>query len=425
MSLLTRHGYIVNYDDFGPEHRRELTVTPKPNPMFNPKPESFTVYDDRFDGTVSVPRYWGEEHFGESGRMFGHVEAAEGLVFNGELRSEVQRQAVNASLEQLEKHGGGVLSLPTGVGKTVIALHIACRLRLKTLVVVHKTFLMDQWEERIRKFIPGARIGRLQQNVEEVEECNIVVGMLQSLAMREYDDETFDDFGLIIFDEVHVVPAPVLSRALLKLCAPKMLGLSATPVRKDGLSFVIHWFIGPTFFQRFLSDQAHVTVDILKYRPSRALPFNMAAATSLICNMQDRNRSIVNKIADLVELGHKVLLLSDRRAHCESLLVMLRESGIDGALYMGGMKRAELELSERSQVMLGTFSLAKEGLDIPSLDALILASPRSDVVQACGRILHGKTALEPIIVDVVDQWSVGLAQFRKRCVYYDSAGFVF
>ena len=425
MSLLTRHGYIVDNDDFTTQHIDELTVASLPNPMYNPKPERFTVYDDRYDGTISVPRFWGEEHFGSSGCMFGRIEATDNLVFNGSLRSDLQREAVEASLEQLSERGGGVLSLPTGVGKTVISLYIACQLKLKTLIVVHKTFLMDQWEERIRKFVPNARIGRLQQDVENVEGCDIVIGMLQSLAMREYDDETFDDFGLIIFDEVHVVPAPVLSRALLKLCAPNMLGLSATPVRKDGLSYVIHWFIGPTFFQRFLSDQSHVTVQILKHRPSRALPFNMAAATSLICNMQDRNIIIVDKIADLVEFGHKVLLLSDRRAHCEKLLGMLKEYSIDCALYMGGMKRAELELSEKSQVMLGTFSQAKEGLDIPSLDALILASPRSDVVQACGRILHGKTHLLPIIVDVVDQWSIGLAQFRKRCVYYESAGFSF
>ena len=79
--------------------------------------------------------------------------------------------------------------------------------------------------------------------------------MLWSIAMREYDEYLYHDFGLVIFDEVHVVPAPVFPRALLRLCAPYMLGLSATPVRKDGLSSVIHWFIGPTFFEHSLTGK--------------------------------------------------------------------------------------------------------------------------------------------------------------------------
>ncbi len=306
---------------------------------------------------------------------------------------------------------------------TVVSLCVACAMGLKTMVVVHKQFLMDQWEERIRKFVPLARVGRLQQNIEDVDQCDIVVGMLQSIAMREYDEDVFEDFGLVIFDEVHVVPAPVFSRALLKLCTPYVLGLSATPERRDGLTRVIHWFVGPTFFEHALSGEDRVTVRVVNFRLNRALPMNTVAAATIVCAMPDRNAMIVDRVAGLVFAGHKVLLLSDRRAHCENLKLSLRKINVDAALYLGGMKNYELKKSEEARVLLGTYALAREGLDIPSLDALVLATPRSDVTQACGRILHGRTDMPPVIVDIVDQWFLGKAQHKKRLVYYKSSGF--
>lgn len=428
MSLLTRDGYVVESCDFTQYHKDALTVTQEPSKYFKKEAQVFTVFVDLKDEIVAVPRYWGIEHFGKPKTWFGHTQKADRLTFKGKLRSAVQQQAVAASMKQLADNGSGVLSLCTGAGKTVLALYIACSLKIKTLVVVHKTFLLDQWEERIKKFVPLARIGRIQQKVEDVYNCDIVVGMLQSIAMREYDNDTFRDFGLVIFDEVHVVPAPVFSRALLKLSAPHMLGLSATPVRRDGLSYVIHWFIGPTFFEHSLTGKNDVIVKVVKYLPGRTLlsaatrpNFNLVTATSILCDMELRNAVIAKHIIELVDEGRKILFLSDRRAHCEAMKRMLL--GTESALYLGGMKTFELKKAEEKMVLLGTYGLAKEGLDIPTLDTLILATPRSDVVQACGRILHGKTQFSPIIIDIVDEWFIGTRQFYKRKVYYDKAGF--
>mmetsp|Transcript_7064 Transcript_7064/g.20682 ORF Transcript_7064/g.20682 Transcript_7064/m.20682 type:complete len:427 (+) Transcript_7064:1900-3180(+) len=423
MSFLTREGYVVELCNFEQYHREELTVTQEVSPFYNNKAQTFKVFYERDDCTVAVPRYWGIEHFGKPKALFGRTQENSNLTFRGELRSDIQQKAVDASLSQLSNHGGGVLSLCTGAGKTVMALYIACSLKLKTLVVVHKTFLLDQWEERIRTFVPFARVGRVQQAIEDVENCDIVVGMLQSIAMRKYDDTTFEDFGLIIFDEVHVVPAPVFSRVLLRLSAPHMLGLSATPVRRDGLSYVIHWFIGPTFFEHSLTGRHDVKVNVVNFKLGRILPNNMVAATSILCSMENRNNVITRHIVELVNEGRKIMLLSDRRAHCETLKRMLLAADTDSALYLGGMKGFELKKSEQKNVLLGTYSLAKEGLDIPTLDTIILASPRSDVVQACGRILHGKTEFCPLIVDIVDQWFIGIAQYQKRKTYYNKSGF--
>jgi superfamily II DNA or RNA helicase len=126
-----------------------------------------------------------------------NVEKAPRLVFDGVLRSSVQEEAVEKATAQLRSHGGGILSSKTGFGKTVISLNVACAMGLKTMVVVHKQFLADQWEDRIRKFVPLSRVGRLQQDVEDVDDCDIVVGMLQSIAMRDYDEDLFQGFGTV------------------------------------------------------------------------------------------------------------------------------------------------------------------------------------------------------------------------------------
>ena len=428
MSVLTRNGYTVHADDFTEQDIDELTVTPIAYLEDEPL-QTFEVFREQDDGTIVVPRYWGENKFGIPYEFHGEVDYVKNLQFIGTLRSERQKEAARLSIEQLRERGGGVLSLVCGAGKTVIALYAACALKLKTLVVVNKSFLMDQWYERIRQFVPSASIGRIQQNTVDVEDHDIVLGMLQSIAMHEYEPYVFDGFGLVIYDEVHVVPAPVFSRAMFKTCAPCMLGLSATPERKDGLSHVINWFVGPMFLQHRLTGKTEVDVFVVEFpcnlRPSFKNKYAMATTTNKLCDDEERNALLVRIVSKLVTEQRKIILLTDRRAHCETLQRMLCEYSNDeqlSALYLGGMKEHELKESETKQVLLATYHLAKEGLDIPALDALVLACPRSDVVQACGRILHGKSS-NPVIVDVVDQWIIGRAQFNKRKIYYDEAGF--
>lgn len=426
MSLLTNKGYIISSDNVTSEDRKELTVHTMP--IINTENIiTFHLFCENNDGTVVVPRYWAKEKFGNATHVFNNIENAD-ISFSGNLNSEIQHDAVKSTIHQLRTYGGGILSLPTGTGKTVIALYIACKLKLKTLIVVHKQILLNQWVERISQFVPSASIGIIQQNNIDVDDCDIVVGMLQSISLREYD---LTSFGLTIFDEVHVVPAPVFSRTLLKHCSPYMLGLSATPERRDGLSQVLYWFIGPVFYKHELSDKNEVTVHAYQYflpRPTAAFRKNgsicMVTVINILTQDENRNNKLINILLDITASGYKVLLLSDRRNHCLTLKSKLEENYVTAGLYLGGMKKHELDESRTQSVILATYGLAKEGLDIPSLDALVLAHPRSDVVQACGRVLHSKSNKPPIIVDIIDQWFMGKAQWSKRETYYKKSGFL-
>lgn len=194
-AMLTRCGYVVHRKDLTEHDNSELVVTPR-TAYSEDVPSPFRVSKELQEHAVAVPRYWAQRRFGPARVFTGTVCSASRLVFSGNLRSELQREASRTSVDKLRNDGGGVLCLPTGEGKTVVALHAACTLKVKTLVVVHKQFLVDQWAERIARFVPRARVGRIQQKTVDTKERDIVVGMLQSIAMRSYGPEVFEGLGL-------------------------------------------------------------------------------------------------------------------------------------------------------------------------------------------------------------------------------------
>jgi superfamily II DNA or RNA helicase len=318
---------------------------------------------------------------------------------------------------------------------TVMSLYIITKLQKKTLVIVHKDFLLKQWKERIEQFIPDARVGLIKAKVIDIEDKDIVMGSLQSLSMKDYDKGTFDEFGLVICDEVHNFAAEVFSRALQKINCQYSLGLSATITRKDGLTKVFKWHLGEIVFKTNKKKIENVNVICYEYFVddttycNECMLFNnkpnMAKMINNICEYEPRTDKIVNIIKNLKEKekDRNLLVLSDRRNHLLELknkLVNLN-IGIPG-FYVGGMSDTELKESENNcDILLGTFSMASEGLDISKLDTVLLASPRSNIQQSVGRILRKKEedrTYIPLIIDIIDYFSFFINQGDKRNKYY-------
>src|SRR6056300_299891 len=420
---LTRTGYLV--PDI-PDVKRELTVRPIVNGDFGVAPPAFKVFRQAKKG-LCVPRFYGESKFGPPKEDNRPEPAKMKVTFKGKLRDETfQNEALAKAIEA----GHGILSLPCGYGKTTVSLAIACKLGLRTMIVVHKEFLANQWKERIQQFCPGASIGIVQQNKKEIN-CDFVIAMLQSLSLKEYSFEDFDSIGTLIVDEAHHVCAKVFSQSLFKLCPRHAFGLSATPNRKDGLTKVLHWFMGPTFFAVERENQEQVDVFPLDFTcrrftdPPPCTRFGKLSLPTMITElteMEDRNTLIISTIKSATRGTRQVLVLSDRRHHCEWLHERFKSQS---GLYMGGMKEEELTASSTKQIIFATFSQAHEGWDIPSLDTVILATPKSDIVQSIGRIMretHGKKN-NPHIYDFFDQWSICHAMYNKRLKVYRQGGF--
>ncbi len=385
--------------------KQRLTVRANENAV-GIRPPAFKVYKELPDGTLHIPRFF------ENGdtKKFTKGENVR-IVFKGSLRPH-QKEAL-ASFK-----GNGVLCLPCGQGKTCTALAIASKMNRKTIIVVHKEFLANQWRERIAQFCPEARIGLIQGETFDVENKEFVIAMIQTLCVRDHDPAQFSCFGMIIVDEAHHIGAPAFCKTMFKVYPEYTLGLTATPDRKDGLTRILYWFLGKPFYT-MNQDTADLSVIRLNFdHPSfREGPmlnkFGKISLTHMVNHLVDlpeRNEMILKYVLETVKRDRKVLILSDRRAHCEWFHDKI---GCDiSGLYMGGMSAEQHELASRKQVIIATFSLAYEGLDIPALDTLFLVTPHSDVKQAVGRITRSSGKKE--VYDVVDNWSVLSGMFYRR-----------
>lgn len=434
-SLLTRNGYIV-HSETESEIKRELTVRPQTNALGSSGPgfgPSFKVFRQvKGEKSLVVPRYYGLGRFGPPSRDARPACAgAPGIVFTGRLRDATrQPEAFAAGVKAFEDTGGGVLSLPCGFGKTTCALALSAHLNVRTMIVVHKEFLANQWVDKIKEFCPTATIGRVQGDTFDVEK-DFVIAMIQTMCMREFDKKAFDSIGLLVVDEAHHIGAPAFSQFMFKVCPRYTLGLTATPERKDGLTRLLYWFLGPEFFKVERVNQGTTKVTTLNYTDeafkesppvTRFGQLNMAGMINIVTELEARNDLIVETAEDALATGRRVLILSDRREHCFYLQNRL---GSNAKLYVGGMKEKDLEESAKSPIVVATFQLAHEGLDIPALDTVILATPKSDIKQSIGRIMRetaGKLN-DPLIFDIADSWSVFFAMYRKRLKVYREGGF--
>lgn len=332
---------------------------------------------------------------------------------------------------------------------TVCALYLASRVKRKTLVVVHKEFLLHQWHERIRQFLPNARVGLIQQKKVDVKGKDIVLAMLQSLSVRDYPAEAMDQFGMVISDEAHHLSSEMFCRALPKIGARVTLGLSATPKRADGLSKVFEWYLGAILFKSTRERDARVTP------AARVVHIDAAAAgygEELVVRYTGNVNSagMINRIAGfaprtalvaalaralVAPAGRQVLLLSGRRQHLEDIhgALLCQGAGLDAddplaasiGYYVGGMNQDALKASESCRVVLATYTMAAEGLDIKTLNTLLLVTPMSNVTQAVGRVLRKiDPDLPPLVVDVADEYSVFARQAQKRRRVYKKEGFL-
>jgi superfamily II DNA or RNA helicase len=435
-TILCKEGFLIKKNKKSEkiieQLKEELKVTP-----FNPyqynmkkkgKDESFVVYQEN-DDYISIPKFYGIEKFGipkENEELIGEKNK---LKFKGKLR-DYQEPIVKKSLKHLKEFNGGLISVGCGKGKTCMSLYISCKLKVKTLVIVHKTFLLNQWVDRIKQFT-NAEIGIIQQKKIDIEGKDIVIGMLQSIAKGNYDKDIFMDFGFIIFDEAHHAPSKYFSKALPIINCKKTLALSATPKRSDKLEKLIYWYLGPLIYKSPVEENKNVLVKMIKYNLNSSkfreykLPYNAGVnrpkTLTKLCQIKKRNKFIVKTLKEvMIEEGRKILVLSDRIEHLELLKELLDEKQFATSdFYIGGRKQKDLDIAAEAQVILATFSMASEALDIPSLNTLFMVTSRREIEQSVGRILRKKDhPVQPLILDMVDQLKTFVNQSVQRRRFY-------
>jgi superfamily II DNA or RNA helicase len=231
------------------EIRKELFVKPI---LFGPTQLDMTAFPVFRENANKyyLPRFYGIQRYGVPSKTEIQKGDDISIEFVKPLR-DYQNDIIDVYMKHVRTEGGdsingngGILEVNCGAGKTVMALKIISLLKKKTLILVHKEFLMNQWIERITEFLPDAKVGKIQAQTFDIEGHDIVIGMIQTLYDKEYPANTFDSFGLTIIDEVHRIGSEQFSRTLFKTITPYMLGISATVERKYKLTRVFYMFIG-------------------------------------------------------------------------------------------------------------------------------------------------------------------------------------
>ena len=444
-SKLTKRGYIIDKKSVSDEDidnlKNELTVSPAKLVVYsrNTAEINIKLYSEN-ERYICIPRFYGINKFGEPNRniinetLYSKFE----MEYIGVLRPH-QQMIVDKVLLGLKSDGGGIIVSGCGSGKTNMAIYIACALKLRTLFVSHKEFLKNQIVSRIKSFTNCQDVGIIQQKKIEINN-QFVVGIIHSLSMIDYDKTIFDDFGLIVIDEVHHMGARRFSQFYKKITAKYMLGISAEHDRSDKLYKIINWYMGPILHREEQKPNNMViakryffkTKNIKRSKVIYNMNLGGLDTPRMITNIvyiRRRNNLIANIINILHEQDKNILFLTGRLLHVDIIYNLLESNDFTKGhvgKYIGGMKQIDLNESATKQIILGTYNMAEEGLDIENLNVVILSTSKCSIKQSVGRILRKEIYIDnPIIIDIVDvNNSRFVTEASRRYKYYKSKEYI-
>ena len=423
-----------------PNPRWEQVERYKRSRRRNFQPEMLEFFE-RQSGVLLLPR-------GYINRLLNRIEPAPymlvdrtrmlepaSFLFRGTLHP-YQAQAV----KDLAARRFGVLEAPPGAGKTVIALAVIARRAQPALVIVHTRELMYQWHKRATQFLDldEDEVGLIGDGRKKVGD-RLTIAIINSL--YKVMDEVRPAVGHLVVDECHHIPSRTFTDVVGRLDTAYMLGLSATPYRRDKLTRIIYFYLGDRL-HRIQSRQLQALDKImratLRVRHTRcAYYFDSDEYQSMISALiadRQRNTLIADDVVERANTGRGgiSLVISDRVAHCEELCRIISGKGRPVSLLTGAMstaRRAGLveELnSSNDHILVATAQLIGEGFDLRQLDSIFLATPirfTGRVKQYIGRILRiseGKE--EAVIYDYVDENGMLKNSFHSRLVAYEDLG---
>ncbi len=356
---------------------------------------------------------------------------------------DYQSVAVNAFTNK----DSGILVAPPGSGKTIMGLALVAEKKQPALILVHRKQIANQWVERIENFlnIPKKKIGQVVGTKKKAQ-LPITVAMVQSLARLDSLEDLANQFGTVIVDECHHMPAKMFRAVITKLKPQYLYGLTATPNRKHNDERLIFIYLGeiihevehqpkPNLLQKTVAAEPLITnpsVSIIVRGTTLSFPFKISArnyqpAIKSLCFDTARNQQIITDIIAVAKVGKKCLVLTERKEHVDLLTEYLKYDfeviSMTGDLSASKKRDKEKQiLSGHFQIILATGQLVGEGVHFPHLDALFLVYPFSfegKLTQYIGRILHSDSTTKTVY-DYCDELVPYFDRmYKKRQKFYD------
>ena len=332
-----------------------------------------------------------------------------------QLRAE-QITAVDSMMLQLSSRpaAGGIIQSGTGTGKTILSFEVIRRLRLKTGVLVHREFVLNQWKKRLEQYMPDTKVGVIAGDTYQVEDCHVVLISIQTIVSwirrNKITDELRNMFGLMISEECHRSPAPSWSAVIPIFNAAYRMGISAAPKRSDGLDKILFYHIGPKVYSgttvlvppKVRRVWSNYRLNHPRFNPSL---MSMEHAFKIMSADPVYNQDVVDQIKLALKAERKIFVYSHTVKHLQLLRSEIesqwKERQIKIDYFIGGMTEDELAEAETADLIFGTFKMAIDSLDIPALDTIVLAGPIRNPQQPAGRACRPfPNKKQPIVVDM-------------------------
>ncbi len=422
-----------------PDIKSRLTVYPKvfgendPDPIF--------LYDLNTKGYIGVPTDWGITNFNVSWE--DRTSRGNGVLLNATKKVDPyhpnapagQDEFINNMISTCGSHYTCFALADTAAGKTPSSLAVEAHFNLRTLVVVDRHDIADQWIAEIKDKlgIPASRIAKIAGKNTVNYTASICVALVHTLASTQFNDDFYSSFGCLILDEVHALGSRSFSKVISMFNSTIKLGLTATDERGDRAEICYRSALGNP---RVKSSAASMPLEVYRVSYSNKPLYGDFPGLQLNQLVQDKKRNAM--IADIVTRayvkGRNILVASDRIEHLEELLERCVKLGIprlDVGLYAGQettkngkrvhiKKKERDEIKKRCPVIFATYGLCQKALNIPRLDFGIDATPRATAKQLIGRVrrlVPGK--LKPVWITIMDNHSdMFQAYYYKRLKDY-------
>lgn len=416
----------------------------------------------RSERWVGVPRFWGLSLFGppkEDNRVDGDALGPD-VRFRGPeegvVLRDVQVLALREAVRTLDEWGGTFIEAAPGIGKTLMATWLICNRGRKAAVCAPSLVLLEQWKRALQLWAPALRVVELRTRWNPTKtnkdhmriasgDWDVLISTSDSLSQCDYPSEfVYDRVGTLVVDEAHHIASKTLCQIAPRFPARNVVGLSATPNRQDGLEHALYWLLGPPCFryQRVPSITGKIhTVEVRRLHfadgrnevvHNRDGEVCWSGCIRALAADEGRNALLVAVVARLLgaEGRRRVIVLTLLREHVETLAASVAAlPGMDPArvaVLMGGASAEDRAKATNVPVVVGTMQFLEEGYDDDELDTLVLAMPRSSegsLRQIIGRVERAREGkLKPIVVDVLDEFSIFRAIGYKRSRFYAEQG---
>lgn len=380
------------------------------------KTERLYVFNLNEDNTVSLPFAYAISSMNLS-RSKREIFSPRNIEFTGILR-EQQKDIFEEGKSKLSKHGYTMLSLPTGFGKTFLSIKLATVTKMKTLIIVNKIVLINQWVESLKKVCPKASIQIVVKNDPLEQDCDFYI--INAINVAKKSRHFFKDVGTLIVDECHMIMAECLSKCMQFIYPRYLIGLSATPYRTDGMDPLIELYFGDDKIIKLL-ERKHIVYKVkTDFTPAFTLTkdgkVNWGSLLDSQSNDEERNEIIIQIVKKFKD--RNILILSKRIEQGNFLYNRLKDENENVTSLIGKQQ----EFNHDARILVGTTSKCGTGFDFPKLDCLILASDiQQYYIQALGRVLR-RPDVEPIVFDLVDENHILRLHFESRVEVYKRIG---